>query len=79
MDPGEVAEGMLVPAEVVDVYRDRRSGELRPEIWDEVVFPVAESLTQAIEMIKPDDFPGWFGIEFIPEEDRWMFNYFEVP
>lgn len=77
--PEEVAASLGVPPEVVDVYRDRRGGELRPDIWEEVIGPVAESLTQAVEMIKPEDLPGWFGIEYIPAEDVWMFVYFEVP
>lgn len=78
-EPEDLAKNLDIPPEVVDVYRDRRTGEFRPEIWDELFAPMFESVTQAMELIKPEDLPGWFAIHYDPNDDLWWFSYLETP
>lgn len=76
-DLGPLADYFGVPYEVLDTYENR--GVVRDAIWDELFFPLFETLTEAFEIAKPEDLPGWFAVDWDAEANMWSLVYMEAP
>ena len=73
---GELADVFGVPYEVLDTYEDR--GVVRDAIWNEVFFPIFETMSEAFEIAKPADLPGWFSVEYNDTPGAWYISYWEA-
>lgn len=75
-DLGALADFFGVPYEVLDTYEDR--GNVRDAIWNELFFPLFETLSEALEIVKPADLPGWFALEWNADTGDWNLYYHEA-
>lgn len=73
---GELADVFGIPYEVLDTYEDR--GVVRDAIWNEVFFPIFETMSEAFEIAKPADLPGWFSVEYNDSPGAWYISYWEA-
>lgn len=73
---GELADYFGVPYEVLDTYE--RAGDMSPAIWDELFYPLFDTLSEALEIEKPRDLPGWFAMDYDADSGAWDLDYFEA-
>lgn len=75
---GELAEGFArffgIPSSVLDAYL--RQGD--EAVWSGLFWPLFDLLSEAFEIEKPGDLPGWFALEHDPDTDEWWLVYLEA-
>lgn len=60
-----------IPEAVLRKYSDEN-------IWNAIFWPLFDTVSEAFEILKPADLPGWFAIEHDSEADEWWLVYLEV-
>jgi hypothetical protein len=73
---GDIAQFFGIPYSVLDGYS--RAGDIDPRIWDDLFWPLFDTLSEAFEIEKPGDLPGWFAMEHDPDTDEWWVVYLEA-
>lgn len=63
-----------VPPSVLDAYQ--RQGD--EAVWNGLFWPLFDILSEAFEIEKPGDLPGWFALEHDPDTDEWWLVYLET-
>lgn len=72
-----------IPWEVVEGYigHARTKGELAKatEVFmEDQVMPLIDRLVEAFEILKPQDLPGWFSVDYDHEKGTWYLYYIET-
>lgn len=60
-----------IPEAVLRKYSDE-------DIWNAIFWPLFDTVSEAFEILKPADLPGWFAVEHDSEADEWWLVYLEV-
>lgn len=72
-----------VPFSVFESYlsgaRTEEEQEAAFQRWvNEVVLPLSDVVSEAFELMKPREFPGWFSVAFDPGTGTWWLYYVEA-
>jgi hypothetical protein len=71
----ELAEALGIPPSIVDDHS--RRGLLTTGFWRDILYPLFERMTAAMDMLKPRDIPGRFALDWDTEGTGIDLLYFE--
>lgn len=72
---GDIARFFGIPAAVLETYERRGSADA---MWDGLFWPLFDVMSEAFEIARPSDLPGWFAMEHDPDSDEWWLVYLEA-
>lgn len=72
---GAIAQFFGIPGAVLETYMHRGSADA---MWDGLFWPLFDVMSEAFEIARPSDLPGWFAMEHDPDTDEWWLVYLEA-